>query len=122
MDAPTVLEPSELGRVLRERRESLHMARSDLARLTGIRELTIANIEKGESDPRYSTLMNIAGGLGIRDLNELKPATYDADIEAVGRLASAMAEIGERTFRRSGSKLKTPSGVAQLAARLTVNQ
>ena len=121
--APAVLEPSELGRVLRKRREALELSRSALARRSGVQEVTIAKIENGDREPKYSTLMNIARGLEIEDLNELKPPSYDEDMAIVSQLADALTEITDRARAVArGGKLGTPSGVAQLAARLTVNQ
>ena len=53
------------GEVLRDRRKELKMTQAALAEKTGTKQSYIALIEKGEVDLQFSSLLRIAGALGL---------------------------------------------------------
>jgi len=50
----------KVGEKLRERREALGLTLSDVETLTGIRTTTLFRYEKGQSDPRLSSLYKLS--------------------------------------------------------------
>lgn len=53
------------GEILRERRKELKMSQAALAEKVGAKQSYIARIEKGEVDVQFSSLLKIAGALGL---------------------------------------------------------
>lgn len=53
------------GEILRERRRELKMSQAALAEKVGAKQSYIARIEKGEVDVQFSSLLKIAGALGL---------------------------------------------------------
>jgi ribosome-binding protein aMBF1 (putative translation factor) len=53
------------GEILRERRKELKMSQATLAEKIGGKQAYIARIEKGEVDIQLSSLLRIAGALGL---------------------------------------------------------
>lgn len=53
------------GEILRERRKELKMSQAALAEKVGAKQSYIARIEKGEVDVQLSSLLKIAGALGL---------------------------------------------------------
>lgn len=53
------------GEILRERRRELKMSQAALAEKVGAKQSYIARIEKGEVDVQLSSLLRIAGELGL---------------------------------------------------------
>ncbi len=53
------------GEILRERRRELKMSQAALAEKVGTKQSYIARIEKGEVDVQFSSLLKIAGALGL---------------------------------------------------------
>lgn len=53
------------GEILRERRRELKMSQAALAEKVGAKQSYIARIEKGEVDVQLSSLLRIAGALGL---------------------------------------------------------
>ncbi|MEU6482530.1 helix-turn-helix transcriptional regulator [Streptomyces sp. NPDC046887] len=56
----------ELGRAVRERRESLGMTQEELARAAGLRQPAVARFEGGGTMPTLPLLERIAAALGLR--------------------------------------------------------
>ena len=54
-----------VGRNLRRERERAAMTRQDLCRASGVAVSTIQRLESGESDPRLTSLIALASGLGV---------------------------------------------------------
>ncbi|WP_394345125.1 MULTISPECIES: helix-turn-helix domain-containing protein [Alistipes] len=53
------------GEILRDRRKELKMSQAALAEKIGAKQSYIARIEKGEVDLQLSSLIRIAGALGL---------------------------------------------------------
>jgi ribosome-binding protein aMBF1 (putative translation factor) len=53
------------GEIVRERRRELKMTQTALAEKIGAKQTYIARIEKGEVDIQLSSLLRIAGALGL---------------------------------------------------------
>lgn len=53
------------GEILRDRRKELKMSQTTLAEKVGAKQSYIARIEKGEVDMQLSSLIRIAGALGL---------------------------------------------------------
>lgn len=53
------------GEILRERRRELKISQAALAEKVGAKQSYIARIEKGEVDVQLSSLLRIAGALGL---------------------------------------------------------
>ena len=103
----------KLGERIKELREKRKLSQEDLAKVTGLSQSTISQVEREEKDPSLSTLQKIAQGLNIHiavlfasdnvhvfDLPRLKKK-YD-DVEkltpylytALGKVVRYAAEIG----------------------------
>lgn len=55
-----------LGSNVRNARQAGFLSQDALANASGVPRSTIARIERGEQEPRVSTLLSIAGPLGIQ--------------------------------------------------------
>lgn len=53
------------GEILRDRRKDLKMSQAALAEKVGVKQSYIARVEKGEVDLQLSSLIRIAGALGM---------------------------------------------------------
>lgn len=70
-------QAEELGRFLRQRREELGLSTRQLAAETGINDVTIARIERGEfAAPRPDKLSKIAEALGLTVADVFALADY----------------------------------------------
>jgi transcriptional regulator with XRE-family HTH domain len=56
---------TELGKILRERRQLLKLKQEDLAEISGIAIKTIYGVELGKGNPSIETLMKILKVLGM---------------------------------------------------------
>jgi transcriptional regulator with XRE-family HTH domain len=68
------------GQRLRELRAEHSVSQHDLARRTGMFSTEIGRYERGSREPRPTTILRIARGLGVQPgalLEELIPATED---------------------------------------------
>ena len=61
---------AELGRVVRDRRNSVGMTQEDLASLTGIPQATLSKIERGAAPATFDTYLRLCHALGIDLLAE----------------------------------------------------
>lgn len=65
-----MVNTKHLGRILRDRRESLGLTLEKAAELSEMSYKAYEEIELGDSDPKFSTLCKIAAALGL-DIGEL---------------------------------------------------
>ena len=71
--APNVWEaPMQLPR-LKERRERALLTQAELAKRSGVAEVTINRIENGRHEPRFSTVRKLAGALGVEPAELMAP-------------------------------------------------
>lgn len=57
-----------LGKALRQIREREGLTQEDLADKAGLHSTWISAVERGVRDPRWSTVCQMAGGLGVRPM------------------------------------------------------
>jgi transcriptional regulator with XRE-family HTH domain len=55
-----------LGKALRAVREEQRLSVSELAAASGVPQARIAALERGDLDPRFEVLLELAAGLGVR--------------------------------------------------------
>ena len=67
-----VVDLSEIYTFIRNRRKNLKITQEDLAELVQVSTKTIFQIEKGEGNPSYSTIMKVLGILGCTLVPRLK--------------------------------------------------
>ena len=60
-----MVETKHFGRIMRERRENLHMSIQKVGDMVDMSEHALRDIELGDSDPKLSTVLKIAGALQI---------------------------------------------------------
>lgn len=54
-----------LGEILRKERESQDRSQESLAHHAGLTTIAVGNIERGDSDPHWSTVRAIVSALGL---------------------------------------------------------
>ncbi len=59
------MDLDELGRIIRERRESLKLKQEDLAEISQVAIKTLYAIEMGKANPSVQTLMKVLSVLGM---------------------------------------------------------
>jgi transcriptional regulator with XRE-family HTH domain len=70
-------QASELGQYLRHKREALGLSTRQLAKRSGVNDVTISRIERGEfAAPRPDKLAKLADALGISGFDLLERADY----------------------------------------------
>ncbi len=62
----------EIGNTIKERRKKLGINQQTLADLGGVAVNTIVAIERGDGNPRISTLLTVLDTLGLRIIVDLK--------------------------------------------------
>ena len=67
----------EVIRALIDARNSQNMTQKELSERTGIDQADISKLEKGIRNPRLSTLMKLAAGLGMRLKIEFVPLAQE---------------------------------------------
>lgn len=60
-----MMNTAHFGRIMRERRESYKISLCTLSNLVDMSEHALRNIELGDSDPKLSNVLKIAGALQI---------------------------------------------------------
>lgn len=55
----------EIGKVIKERRQSLNITQLELSELAGIGINTLVAIERGQGNPKLETLLLVADTLGL---------------------------------------------------------
>lgn len=61
----TQLDPSTLGKLIKDRRKAANMTQEVAASFCGVTKKTLIRVEKGE-DVYFSTIVKILRGLGIK--------------------------------------------------------
>ena len=95
-----------LGRFVRTKRESEGIPVTKFALMVSLSRPTIYNIEDGLGNPKYDTLVKVAGGFGWT-VDELF-AQFNAQIERNGGVDAKQLPIGNRTFRYEHVKMPKP--------------
>lgn len=67
---------TELIRIIKERREILHVTQETLAELSGVGLRTLKQFESGKGNPTLLTLQRISDALGMEICLKLKNVTY----------------------------------------------
>lgn len=71
------MDLKSIGKSIKERRKSLNVNQQTLSELAGVAINTLVAIERGESNPKISTLLTILDTLGLQlDIN-LKQLEYE---------------------------------------------
>ncbi len=60
------MNKSEIGKAIAERRNTLSISQSRLAKLSGVSVHTVSNIETGVGNVTIDTLLKVAGVLGYK--------------------------------------------------------
>ena len=55
----------KLGEILRQERESQNRSQESLAHDAGLTTIAVGNLERGDSDPHWSTVRAIVDALGL---------------------------------------------------------
>lgn len=56
----------QIGEIIKKRRKSLKISQPTLAVLAGIGVNTLVSVERGEGDPKISTILSILDTLGLQ--------------------------------------------------------
>jgi transcriptional regulator with XRE-family HTH domain len=67
---------TELIRIIKERREILHVTQETLAELSGVGLRTLKQFESGKGNPTLLTLQKISDALGMEICLKLKNVTH----------------------------------------------
>lgn len=59
-------EKSEIGNILKKRRETLSLLQPQLSEISGVSVRTIQFVEQGKGNPSLDTLIKITDALGLR--------------------------------------------------------
>ena len=71
------MNTQEIGTIIKERRKHLGVNQQTLADLAGVGLNTLVAIERGEGNPRLSTLLTILDTLGLQMDIHLKTLDYE---------------------------------------------
>ncbi len=83
---PRSPEHAALGDAIRDRREKLGLSQEALADAAGVHVTHLGGVERGVRNPNYSTLVRIAGALGV---------SPGALVSAADKLSADRARRGE---------------------------
>jgi transcriptional regulator with XRE-family HTH domain len=59
------MKPSEMGEIIKDRRQLLGVDQQSLAQLSGVSVHTLSNIESGKGNPSLTVLLRILDALGM---------------------------------------------------------
>jgi transcriptional regulator with XRE-family HTH domain len=59
------MDKSELGRIIRQRRNLLKITQKDLSEISGVTLRKLSDIENGIANPTIDTLVNVMDALGL---------------------------------------------------------
>ena len=82
-----MLEPPELGPLLREKRQSQGQTLEELAKASGVSRSMLSQVERGEANPTFATLWSLTQALGL---------TID-DLVSSDLASSAQVDVLERS-------------------------
>lgn len=71
------MKPQEIGNIIKERRKKLDINQQTLADLASVAVNTVVAIERGEGNPRLSTLLTILDTLGLQADINIKQLEYE---------------------------------------------
>lgn len=71
------MDEKQIGTIIRERRKHLGVNQQTLSELAGVGINTLLAIERGESNPKLSTLLAIFDTLGLKMEVKLKELSYE---------------------------------------------
>ena len=71
------MTPQEIGSIIKERRKKLDINQQTLADLANVAVNTVVAIERGEGNPRLSTLLTILDTLGLQADINIKQLEYE---------------------------------------------
>jgi y4mF family transcriptional regulator len=71
------MDEKQIGTIIRERRKYLGVNQQTLSELAGVGINTLLAIERGESNPKLSTLLAIFDTLGLKMEVKLKELSYE---------------------------------------------
>lgn len=60
-----VMKKEQIGKFIAERRKSLNVSQRDLARLSGISEHALCNLERGSGNPTFNLIEKTLDVLGL---------------------------------------------------------
>jgi len=60
-----ITTPSELGTLIRERREAVYLKQGDLASIAGVDQGNLSKIERGNTTATLETYLRLCAALGI---------------------------------------------------------
>lgn len=72
------MNTKEIGRLIKERRKSLHVNQLELSELANVGINTLVAIERGEGNPKLETLLAILDTLGLQMDIKLKELSYES--------------------------------------------
>lgn len=72
------MNTKEIGRLIKERRKSLHVNQQELSELASVGINTLVAIERGEGNPKLETLLTILDTLGLQIDIKLKELGYES--------------------------------------------
>lgn len=67
---PRILDPTDIGALIRSRREELKIKQGDLASITGIDQGNLSKIERGSAKAMLDSYLRLCNALGIDLLAE----------------------------------------------------
>ena len=59
------MKKEQIGKFIAERRKSLNVSQRDLARLSGVSEHALCNLERGSGNPTFDLVEKILDALGL---------------------------------------------------------
>lgn len=71
------MDEKQIGTIIRERRKHLGVNQQTLSELAGVGINTLLAIERGENNPKLSTLLAIFDTLGLKMEVKLKELSYE---------------------------------------------
>lgn len=71
------MNTEEIGKILKARRKTLNLNQQELSELAGIGINTLVAIERGDGNPKISTMMAIADTLGLEFKIGLKELQHE---------------------------------------------
>jgi transcriptional regulator with XRE-family HTH domain len=63
---PSAPSVASLGLAVRQLREECGLSQERLGQLTGLHRNYVGGVERGERNPSFTSLLSLAGGLGVR--------------------------------------------------------
>lgn len=71
------MDKKQIGTIIRDRRKHLGVNQQTLSELAGVGINTLLAIERGENNPKLSTLLTIFDTLGLKMEVKLKELSYE---------------------------------------------